>query len=287
MKFQMQVTLTDIVDGLPALDIVVTDKNGSVLVPVVIKSILTADNPKLRKGEVTNWLTMGAALSPHKTVDGLNVCASASAGCIGGCLDHQGMGSFQRSIHIYRAAKTWLAVNEPEIFYRLLNLDIQAAVKRAAKKLQRLACRLNVFSDIMHEKDKRGRELVERWQDVQFYDYTAHLKRMLRDDRPANYHLTYSRKEKRDAQSLTVLNAGKNVAVVFNHATLPKEYLGAKVVDGDISDMRWQDGSPRVIGLKMKYASMDDAYGMINSGFAVTLPELPALGTPPAFYVSS
>ena len=287
MKFQMQVTLTGIVDGLPALDIVVSDKNGSVLVPVVIKSILTADNPKLRKGEAANWLTMGAALSPHKTVDGLNVCASASAGCVAGCLDHQGMGSFQRRIHIYRAAKTWLAVNEPEIFYRLLNLDIQVAVRKAARSGQRLACRLNVFSDIMHEKDKRGRELVERWQDCQFYDYTAHLKRMLRDDRPANYHLTYSRKEKRDPQALTVLNSGKNVAVVFNHDTLPREYLGHPVEDGDLSDMRWQDKAPRVIGLKMKYASMEDAYGMINSGFAVTLPELPALVTPPAFYVSS
>ncbi|WP_339803426.1 hypothetical protein [uncultured Marinobacter sp.] len=285
----MQVTFTGYVDQFPALDVIVTDDKGSALVPVVVRRILAADNPKLEKSAKQHWLTMGVSLSPANSVEGINACSSASAGCIGGCIDHQGMGSWLRSIHVWRAAKLWLAKHKPALFYKMLADDLDRAESKARRAGMELTARLNVFSDLMHERNKHGRQVIADRPALQFYDYTAHLKRILRDDRPANYHLTYSRKEGRDTQARTVLNAGKNVAVVFNHANsdFPKSYLDHEVYSGDDTDLRFTDPAPRVIGLRLKYSSFDEAYKMIANGFAVTLPNIKPLVELPTFYVSS
>ena len=101
--------------------------------------------------------------------------------------------------------------------------------------------------------------------DVQFYDYTPNPFRMmeyLRGELPANYHLTFSRKEDNDGWVETILDKGGNVAVVFS-GSLPASYKGKSVINGDESDLRFLDAKNVVVGLKAKGKGKKDLSGFV------------------------
>ena len=83
---------------------------------------------------------------------------------------------------------------------------------------------------------------------------------------PANYHLTFSRSEKNDADVLPLLRAGKQVAVVFAGKTLPTLYQGYRVIDGDRHDARFLDLRGVVIGLRAKGKAKHDTTGFVVRG---------------------
>ena len=104
------------------------------------------------------------------------------------------------------------------------------------------------------------------------YDYT---KNYLRFDKilPSNYHLTFSRSETNEIKALELLNAGYNVAMVFD--ALPESYKGFKVVNGDLDDLRFKDEKNVIVGLKYKKMTDKGADNSLafTSGFAIqTLP---------------
>jgi hypothetical protein len=68
-----------------------------------------------------------------------------------------------------------------------------------------------------------------------------------------------------------VLAAGGNVAVVFR-GSLPETFKGYKVVDGDLTDLRFADEKNVVVGLTQKGQAKKD-----ESGFVVE----PLVGVPP------
>ncbi|HXU04984.1 MAG TPA: hypothetical protein VN903_28685, partial [Polyangia bacterium] len=156
--------------------------------------------------------------------------------------------------------------------------EITLGAKRATRRLIGFAVRCNGASDWTWHKmtGRDGRTLMERFPAVTFYDYTKnpHTMRAFADGKlPANYHVTFSRSERNEAECLEALSRGVNVAVVFDvkrgHA-LPETYYGRPVLDGDISDLRFRD--PRdaqgyVIGLRAKgTARRPEA---VASGFVV------------------
>ena len=55
---------------------------------------------------------------------------------------------------------------------------------------------------------------------------------------------------------------GANVAAVFSH-TLPATYLGYKVVDGDLTDYRPEDGKNVIVGLIAKGPAKKDRSGFV------------------------
>jgi hypothetical protein len=83
----------------------------------------------------------------------------------------------------------------------------------------------------------------------------------LKGELPANYHLTFSRKENNQALVELVANMGGNVAVVFDK--LPETYLGKRVVDGDATDLRFLDPKGVIIGLKAKGKAKKDESGFV------------------------
>ena len=90
---------------------------------------------------------------------------------------------------------------------------------------------------------------------------------------PSNYHLTFSRSETNDVKALELLNAGFNVAMVFDK--LPETYKGFKVVNGDLDDLRFKDDKNVIVGLKYKKMTGKGADNTLafTSGFAIqTLP---------------
>jgi hypothetical protein len=104
--------------------------------------------------------------------------------------------------------------------------------------------------------------------DVQMYDYTKSAERMtsfVNGEMPKNYHLTFSRSETNGAIALAFLRSGGNVAMVFRKS-LPSEYYGHEVINGDETDLRFLDGSGKIVGLVEKGKAKKD-----DSGFVISL----------------
>jgi hypothetical protein len=235
------------------------------------------DNLKTAKSEKEGvYKTSSLSLAPAK-VSGFNLCSSASAACIAGCLHTSGNAMmFPRMIIPARIAKARMLRLFPEQFKQRLLTELRSHVKMAQKAGKRLCVRLNIVSDVMWEREMP--ELFTEFPDVQFYDYTKHYKRTLRflQDKtfPRNYHLTFSWSGQNRDQCLTVLGAGGNVAVPFHlkkKDKLPTTFEGFNVVDGDLTDLRFLEGKQGIIvGLKAK----GKARGDFDTGFVVSLESL-------------
>lgn len=227
---------------------------------------LLSTNAKLSKtaGGAAAYLAAGLTLAPAK-LSGHNVCAGSTAGCRAACLAHYSGQRVTPNARAKALRDTQRFFADRAGFLADLDRDIASHVRRAERAGLRPIVRLNVGSDL------DWFETIGRWSTVQFYDYTkitSRMRRYLAGELPANYALTYSASERTtDAQLREVLQAGGNVATVFNVAyngrlkifgALPKRVAldGAsfRVVDGDLHDIRLReiDGRGVVVGLRLK-----------------------------------
>jgi hypothetical protein len=235
--------------------------------------LLNQGNAKTLKGEVLGYRTFGLHLSPSNK-SGFNVCQWASAGCRAACLDTAGRGCMS-NVQTSRINKTKRFFKDNFGFMSDLRTEIAKAIISAGKK-QMIPCfRLNLTSDIPWENIRKGRtekppicslNVMEEFPNVSFYDYTKGFYRMrawLDGKMPDNYHLTFSRSEATsDNKMKTILELGGNVAVVFR-GSLPKTYLGYKVIDGDESDLRFKDPKGVIVGLVEKGLAKKDETGFV------------------------
>jgi hypothetical protein len=233
-------------------------------------------NTKTRKN--VGYLSAGLSLSAHKSAGVGNVCPHASAGCIAGCLNGQGLASVFETIAYVRQAKTALWYEAREWFLSTLREDLSRWVRKANRAEMPLCVRLNMFSDIPWEKYC----VPQQFSDIEFYDYTKNRNRagaLLH-----NYWVTFSRSEVNEDDTSSALDCGANVAVVFyqdgkftgNRASfqrLPKTWHGYRVIDGDTTDLRFDDPRGRkrgcVVGLRLKSHDNATREAMIDSGFGV------------------
>lgn len=225
--------------------------------------LLSTTNAKIRKGEKYGYTTFGLSLAPSR-LSGYQTCPMASAGCAAACLNTAGMGAFS-NVQTARIEKTRWFFQNRETFMAQLVRDIRSAIAKAHKQNMTPVFRLNIVSDLRWETvpvTVNGTEyanVMEAFPEVTFYDYT---KLSNRRNIPANYRLTFSRSEENEAQALEWLRNGGNVAVVFS-GTLPETWNGYRVVDGDLSDLRFLDPSNVVVGLKAKGKAKKDSSGFV------------------------
>ena len=227
-----------------------------------VRELLTAEsaNMKLAKSGTAGagFYTVGLSLAPY-TVAGMgNLCASASPACIAGCLNTAGKGNVQNAagrftVQDARIAKTRALLSRDastrDDVIAMLVWQLERAHNKAVRKGLKLAVRLNVLSDLPWER--LAPWLFVHFADVQFYDYTKVYARL--GTTPANYDLTFSRSETNEEHAVLALSRGFRVAVVFtNRAPLPATWNGARVIDADLHDLRFIDGSGVVSGLKAK-----------------------------------
>lgn len=226
--------------------------------------LLNAGNAKTRKGEKLGYITYGIHLAPYN-LSGFNVCKCASKGCAAACLNTAGRGAMN-SVQTARINKTKFFFEDKKGFLTQLHKEITAAIKSAARKGLTPCFRLNLTSDLPWESIKHeGKSMMEHFPDVQFYDYTKIPDRMTRFMHglfPANYQLTFSRSEGNDESVKNVLAYHGNVAAVFR-GKLPKTWNGAKVIDGDESDVRFLDPKGCVVGLVEKGLAKKDETGFV------------------------
>lgn len=217
--------------------------------------LLGISNAKTIKGENLGYLTGILYLAPSTTVQGINTCPNASDGCKSSCLYSAGRGKFN-NVQEARINKTIKFKESPINFIKELINDIKKLQRRAAKNKQKLCIRLNGTSDIAWEHYKiNGVNLFNLFPEVQFYDYTKSIDRVLKN-KLNNYHLTFSRSESNDREVNELLQLGFNVAVVFDQ--LPQKFNSVEVIDGDNHDLRFLDKRGVVVGLKPKGQAKKD-----------------------------
>lgn len=230
---------------------------------------LLTKNSKLEKGEGEGWISVGIQMAPAN-LSGYEVCKWRSKGCSAVCLNKSGNGWYPK-IQESRKNKTKFFFEQPELFKEQLVKEFIYWIKKANTLGMKLACRLNVLSDIEWEtvKIKDDKNIFELFPMVQFYDYTKSISRVIDNNIP-NYSLTYSRKETpvSEIHSLMALNKNKNVAIVFNvkrTKPLPTNYKGYSVIDGDKTDLRFLDPKGVIVGLRTKGKAHSDKTGFVVS----------------------
>ena len=223
--------------------------------------LITEKSPKLIRGRPHGWRSGILYLAPCN-LSGRNVCPRSSRGCKASCLYTAGRGAFERT-QAARMRKTKQYHAHPAAFMHLLAADIHAlcALCDMDGDIHRPCVRLNGTSDI----DWAAAGIFKQFPAVQFYDYTKVESRMdawLAGNRPANYHLTWSRSERRDRYALTVLERGGIVSVVFG-GDIPATWRGYPTVNGDQHDLTFLYPAGHVVALSAKGRAKQDSTGFV------------------------
>ena len=220
-------------------------------------------NYKTVKSEKVGVLTGIIYMAPYN-LSGKNVCPGASAGCAAACLNTAGRGAMG-VVQKARLKKTNRFWDDRKQFLQDLAAEIGKLQKQAEAKGLKAAVRLNGTSDLPYERYKvpgTGKNIMQLFPEVQFYDYTKLENRIVGQQLPANYHLTFSRAEDNDHKLADVLKH-TSAAVVFS-GELPETWRGYPVIDGDEHDARFTDAGPGVIiGLTAKGKARHDASGFV------------------------
>lgn len=260
-------------------------------------------NPKMEKGVEHGWTTEGVVFAPNVMAGLDDVCPFSSPLCTAHCLNlsgHAESGGAEGVQLNCRRRRTLMYMHARDAFMaRIAGLISQ----RQSDAKNRYAVRLNVMSDLPWEGIKFytpwGREYATiprlfevktrsgLWH-VQFYDYTKNCKRyqnFLTGNFPPNYHLTFSLSEINALYAIYALTQGGSVTVVFDARPesrnrpaepIPETFCGFPVVDGDLTDLRFEDrkrfgiskNSGVVVGLRLKGKKQRREYNQDRSALA-------------------
>ena len=218
--------------------------------------LLSTANPKIQKGTAKGYLSFILHLAPAD-LSGREVCPKRTKGCTAACLNTAGRGGmFKRGettnvIQKARIRKTQYFFEHRNSFLQDLEADIRKAVKFAERQGLKPVFRLNGTSDLSWEKYY----IIEKFPDVQFYDYTKVLGRKI--SHLPNYHLTFSAADGNDADVTKALAQGMSVATVFDQ-------IPAGVYSADEDDLRFLDPKGIVLGLKAKGRAKKDTTGFVR-----------------------
>jgi hypothetical protein len=200
-------------------------------------------------------LTYSLYLAPAKT-SGYEVCPGRTAECTKLCLNESGMNTMIQNIkgdviNNSRITKTRLFFEDREFFMHMMIAEIRSGITRAKKLGYTFSVRLNNTSDISPLDFKLdGKNILEIFPQVIFYDYTKVKSRVDLMKVYGNYNLTYSYNGYNLTECELMLLNKINVAIIFK--IVPNTFMGYKVIDGDLNDLRHRDKKGVVIGLLYK-----------------------------------
>lgn len=222
-----------------------------------VKSLLSKGNTNAKtvKNELQTFILY---LAPADTIISHNLCPFASPGCKSSCLYSAGRGRFN-NVQQSRINKAKFWAYDRAKFYAQLANELQQLEKRKTK----IAVRLNGTSDIDHI------DLLYRYTGINFlyskylvfYDYTKNFN-VYKKYLNTSYKLTFSMSETNFDQVHEVLKMGGNVAAVFRNS-LPSQFMGFDVINGDLTDLRINDPRNVVVGLIAKGDAKKDQSGFV------------------------
>ena len=211
----------------------------------------TGGNTKLRKNNRDVKVRVaGLSLIPDD-----RVCPMRHlAGCAAPCLRWAGRGPML-SVVTGRQSKLDYLYSDRLGFISQLKREITNFERLCSKSGVIPYVRLNVISDVKWESSAYG-EIPQAFPNVNFYDYTKVANRL--NKTPDNYKLmfSYSPAVKFQPQVRLAMAANVPMSAVF-YPAIPDTFLGAKVINGDNSDIENLKYSyPNyIIGLKYKNAN--------------------------------
>lgn len=195
---------------------------------------------------------------------GVNVCPKATTGCSKACLyftGRNGMKTKDEIISRNNAAqflKTALFFINRNYFMDWLDAEIASLVRNAGT--DQVCVRLNGTSDINITtfKNSNGELLVEKYSQIQFYDYTKVPAYLEVAKRFPNYDLTFSYGGPENLnETLDAIVKGHRIAAAFEKRNwgghFPDTFLGRAIVDGDLNDLTFKQPKNVIYGLKAKY----------------------------------
>lgn len=208
-------------------------------------------NYSYNKGTATYCLYLAPA-----NISGYEVCPNSKF-CRANCLNAAGRNKgdilsrgFERSnINKARIKKTKLFFENRELFMQLLIKEIEREQIIAINKGMEFSVRLNGTSDLSPEDFVyKGKNILEIFPAVQFYDYTKVPQRIALTKKYPNYDLTLSYNGYNGNICRAFLEQGGKVAVVFFNK-MPKKFMGYDVIDANGYDMRYIDPGHSIMGL--------------------------------------
>ena len=237
-----------------------------------------AQSAKLRHSLYHKVSTYGIYLA-SANLSGFNVCPNSEY-CKDNCLNGSGHNRLDRlskkgSIDRSRIIKTRLFFANREVFMRIMIHEIEKERKKAEKNGTFFSIRLNCTSDINPIAfTLNGKNILEIFPDIQFYDYTKVLNHIALAKKYSNYDITWSidGSEKNREIGLEFLKNGGRVAVVYGENDMPKTWYGYECCNGDETDYRPSDIAP-VCALKFKKTAnnyVNGKFTLPNIAFIVT-----------------
>ena len=180
-----------------------------------------------------------------------------------------------KELNISAAAVSMALNNKPGVSTKTRKIIFEKAREMGYD----FSIRLNGTSDIspLAFKDKRsGKNILELFPNVQFYDYTKVFNRINLLEKYPNYDLTFSFDGYNWDECEKFLQGGGKVAVVFysDKNKLPQYYKGYKVVDANENDMRYLDEKGTIMGLHYHKTANDYKSGHFvrpNTPFVIDL----------------
>lgn len=217
---------------------------------------------KLKKSKI---YTVGLTIQ-HANVAGVETCAWRGH-CTSVCVLDNGNGRYN-SVQKARNVKTQFLAKHPEDFVRILGSEI----RKHSNEQETVLVRLNVNSDLRWyniltslANNKTGME------NVYVYDYTKNPAVLTGDGMVGTrYRIVYSVNENTDmAKVAAFIRNGGTAAIVTNRHKTQKtlgSYMGLPLVDGDLSDDRYNEK-----GVWVDLAAKGKARTMADVGFVKNL----------------
>jgi hypothetical protein len=223
---------------------------------------------KLMHNQQYNMLTYGLYLA-SSDASGINVCPNSDM-CREACLVGSGYAKIDalagnnRTLRS-RIIKTRLFFANRPLFMKLMIMEINRGINEAKRKGFDFSIRLNCTSDISPVAfTLNGKNILDMYPNVSFYDYTKNKNRWKLLNRYPNYYVTFSRdgSAENEKECLEYLKMGGTVAVVFGvlkKTDLPKKWKGYDVLCGDDYDYRPWDKvtGKQIVGLYYKVGKND------------------------------
>lgn len=212
---------------------------------------------KMRLSKENGTITYCLYLAPAN-MSGYEVCP-CSQFCRKFCLNGSGhnksdilaRGVEGSRINNARIKRTRLFFENKELFMQLLIHEIKRTRKYAEEHGFGFSVRLNGTSDLSPEDFVyEGKNILQIFSDVQFYDYTKCKDRFYLPKKYSNYDLTFSYNGYNWKDCEEFLNDGGRVAVVFDTETMPKYFNEYIVINGNLYDMRYIDAINAIVYLK-------------------------------------
>ena len=158
-----------------------------------------------------------------------------------------------------RIKKTRLFYTDRVLFMRMLCYELEKTRTYAQNRNMDFSVRLNCTSDLSPLAFVLGgKNILDMYPDVQFYDYTKVPARLDIPSMYKNYDLTFSFDGYNLDTCIDALRKGINIAVVFESQVPPIAWNGYPVIDMTKTDLRYKDAKGGFVGYLEYHRTAND-----------------------------